>query len=404
MHSRTGLARAGAALLGASATVLLGALPVSANETEAHLDSGAHTPGYRVNLGDGYANMSTTLFGLDIDSGNSLKAYCVEIDVRIDPDRGLQETPWDGFPNPESPFHENRDKISWVLQHGYPAEDTDTIEDALSPEGVEFHDGLSTREAITATQAAVWHFSDGKDLQRDNPTPKNPAAAADVLALYDFLTGEANVGTGEQPRPTLDITPDAAAGDAGGRIGPFTVSTTGDIAELTADLPEGVTLTGADGAEVTAADIADGTELYVNVPEDAEDGQGSIELKGVAHVDTGRLFVAHGYAKKAAQSLIVAQSEKTNLSTGATMTWKAAPEATTPPEETTTTAPPTTTTAPSSEVVAAPPTTETPVAPQADSGELAQTGVSIMTPIVIGAVLLGAGIGALLLQRRRKNA
>ena len=65
------------------------------------------------------------------------------------------------------------------------------------------------------------------------------------------------------------------------------------------------------------------------------------------------------------------------------------------PQTTTTTTPPTTT---------PPVTTSTvPPAPQAAAveEELAQTGVSILVPIGLGVVLLAAGVGALLYQRRR---
>ncbi|MEU6641440.1 thioester domain-containing protein [Saccharomonospora sp. NPDC046836] len=405
MHSRTAFARAGAVLLGASAAVVLTALPATADEVVARIDSQGASAGLRVNLGEGYESMQTNLFRLELDGGNSLRAYCVEIDVRVDPKRDLSEKPWDEFPNPDSPFHDNRDQIHWVLQNGYPSADTDALEGTLTEAGVELHNGLGKAEAIAATQAAVWHFSDGKDLDRENPAPGQAESAGDVLGLYDYLTGDDNVGIGEQPKPTLDISPDDIAGEAGERLGPFTVATTGAITELTSELPEGVTLTDADGTELAVEDITNGTELYVDVPADAEAGEGRFELTGSGHVDTGRLFVTKGYDAKPAQSLIVAQSEKTTLSTGAGVSWQAAPvETTTPAPPTTSTpteAPPTS--APTSEVVVPTPT-ETSVSPQANSGDLAETGVSITTPIIIGAVLVAAGVGALLLQRRRANS
>ncbi|MFD2397804.1 thioester domain-containing protein [Prauserella oleivorans] len=212
MHTTPGRVRVGAAVLGASAVLLTGALPAAADEATARIDTGAGTSGYRVDLGQGYGEMSTTLFTLDLDGGNSLRAYCVEIDVRIDPARGLSEQPWDGFPNPGSPFHDHRDKINWVLHHGYPAVDIESLEQTLAESGIEVRDGLSEREAITATQAAVWHFSDGKDINRDNPVPHAPEAADDVLGLYDYLTGEDNVGIGDQPAPALDVSPGELTG------------------------------------------------------------------------------------------------------------------------------------------------------------------------------------------------
>ncbi|MEU3272140.1 thioester domain-containing protein [Saccharomonospora sp. NPDC006951] len=397
MHRRSGLAKAGAVAFGASAALLLSALPAAADDTTARLETGTHADGLAVNVGQGHNRESTTLFNLTVGDGDStLQAYCVEISVKIDPERSLSETPWDKFPNPDSPFHENRDKINWVLQHGYPAVDLGGIEDKLD---VEFRDGLSKKEAIAATQAAVWHYSDGKDLSKTDPTPGARDSGKDVLAVYEYLTGDENTGISE-PNPSLSVSPESVSGKAGERLGPFTVSTTGSVDEIVSELPEGVTITDSEGNALDAAAIEDGSEIYVDVPEDAEEGSGAFKLNGTAHVDTGRLFVSEGYDKKPAQSLIVAASDKHKLSTGANVDWQAAPQETTPPEETTTTPAPSTT---PSEAAPAP-TTEAPVSPQANSGDLAETGVSIMTPILIGAALVAAGAGALLLQRRRKSA
>ncbi|NIJ14440.1 TQXA domain-containing protein/LPXTG-motif cell wall-anchored protein [Saccharomonospora amisosensis] len=394
-----GAARFGAVVAGVSIAALLGGVPAAADEAQGRIDNNNGTQGHRVNLGHGYAGMKTVLFKLDLDGGNSLRSYCVEIDVPIDPKRSMQERPWDEFPNPDSPFHENRNEINWVLHHGYPASDLDALAGVLTEQGAELHDGLDQKEAIAATQAAVWHYSDGKNLDRDNPVKGDDADAdADVLALYDYLTGEANVGIGEQPAPALELTPEEIAGNAGERLGPFTVSTTGDITGLSSELPEGVTLTDSEGNELDGGDIADGTEIYVDVPADAQDGEGSFELQASAHLDTGRLFVSENYDRKPAQSLIVAASQRTKLTAGAGVQWQAAPQPTSPPETTTPEAPSTTS------QVAAPPTTEAPVSPQASEDFLAQTGFSALTPILIGVGLVGAGVAALLLQRRRKNA
>lgn len=396
--SGRGLARVGSLIAGVSVAALLGGVPASADAVKATF-TGHNASGHRVNLGGNYANMATTLFELKVADTGSVNAYCVEIDVRVDPSRPTFEQPWDAFPNPESPFHENRNDISWVLHHGYPANDLSALEQTLTENGASLHDGLSKKEAIAGTQAAVWHYSDVKDLDRKNPVPGNAQAGDDVLALYDYLTGEANEGIGEEPTPALEVSPKEKAGKAGDRIGPFTVSTTGDITGLTAELPGGVTLTDADGTELAASDITNGTEVYVDVPADAADGGGSFGLEASAHLATGRLFVSEDYEKKPAQSLIVAQSDTATLTTSASVSWEAASQPTTPPAETTTTPAPPTTSAPAGGA----PTTQAPVSPQANSGELAQTGFSPLTPLLIGAGLIVVGAGAVLLQRRRKN-
>ncbi len=393
------MARIGALVAGSAAALSLGSVPASADGAKADIVRGGGENGYNVNIGS--ESQQTTLFKLNIEGGNTLRAYCVEISVNVDPSRSLFESPWDEFPNPDSPFHANRDRINWVLQHGFPVKDTDALVQTLEGQGVELHNGLDRKEAIAATQAAVWHFSDGKDIDRKDPSSARDAGSdADVLALYDYLTGESNVGIAE-PTPALNVSPETATGKAGERLGPFTVATTGEITEITSELPEGVKLTDADGKELTAADIADGTEIYVDVPEEAEEGAGAFSLNATAHLATGRLFVSEGYQKKPAQSLIVASSEDTNLSAKASVEWAAAPQPTQPEETTEVTTPSETTTQPAA------PTTETSqpaVTPQANTDDLADTGASPMVPLLIGLGLVGAGTGAILLQRRRKNA
>lgn len=402
MTSRLKLARAGAAVAGASVALMMsGAIPAGADPVKGDVDQNNYVNGYVVNVGKGgRANLDTSLIGFRLTDGTKLRMYCVEIDTNIDAKHSMVEQPWDKYPNPASPFNRNREKINWVLHNGYPVVGADELTEILTGQGKTLDDGIDATEAITATQAAVWHYSDDTKLNRSNPLPKGPdESEADVLALYDYLTGKANVGNGDQPTPALAIAPAEKSGEAGTRIGPFTVNTTGEIDELTANLPEGVTITDVDGVELTAEKIKNNAQLYLDVPEGTEAGEASFELTAKASVDTGRLFVGENYSNKhKTQSLIVATAEKSELVAKAKGSWTAA---TTPPSSTTQ-APPSSTT----ETV---PTTETTTSaapapqPKNTSGDLAETGASVFTPILIGVVLVGAGIGALLFLRHRKR-
>ncbi|MFI7675032.1 Cys-Gln thioester bond-forming surface protein [Actinophytocola sp. NPDC049390] len=403
MASRLKLARAGAAVVGASVALMMSsALPAGADPAKGDVDTNNYVDGYDVNVGKGgRADLDTSLIGFRLTDGTKLRMYCVEIDTSIDAEHSMVEQPWDKYPNPDSPFNKNRDKINWVLHNGYPVVGADELTEILTEQGKTLNDGIDEKEAITATQAAVWHYSDDTKLNRSNPLPDGPGGAKDdVVVLYDYLTGDANIGKGDQPTPALAIAPAEKSGEAGTRIGPFTVNTTGEIDELTANLPEGVKITDVDGVELTADKIKNNAQLYLDVPEGTEAGEASFELTANASVDTGRLFVGEKYSEKnKTQSLIVATAEKSELSAKAKGTWTAA---TTPPSSTTE-APPTTTT----ETV---PTTETTTSeapapqPKNTSGDLAETGASVFTPILIGVVLLGAGVGALLFLRHRKRA
>lgn len=387
------VARVGAAITGAALAVLAVASPAAAEPATGKVDTGANVIGFQVNVGDDWlATIPTNLIGFELSDGTALGMYCVELHTDIDEEHNMVERPWDAYPSEDSPFNANRAKINWVLHHGYPATGLDALAAALPTPP---NDGLDTFEAIAATQAAVWHFSDGVDLNRDDPLSgdgSDDANAADALAIYDYLTGDANVGIDETQTPTLKVSPAELSGAAGERIGPFTVNTTGAIDAITADLPEGVRLTDVDGVELTAAAITDGTGLYLDVPAGTAEGDATFELTASAAIDTGRLFVGENYDEHATQSLIVAKAETTTLTAGAGGSWTVTPPTTSTPT-TTTTAPPTTT------------TTEAAPAPQPkNTGGLASTGASVFAPILIGLVLVGAGIGSLLFVRHRRRA
>jgi TQXA domain-containing protein/LPXTG-motif cell wall-anchored protein len=394
MSGRFTFARAGVGVTGAAALlVMAAAVPAAADPASGSVDGG--TPGYHVNVGGGgLHDLPTSLIGFRLHDGTRLGMYCVEIHTNIDGDHEMVEQPWDEYPNADSPFNKNRDKINWVLHNGFPVKSTDELAAKLTDAGAKLTDGLSQKEAIAGTQAAAWHFSDATDLNREHPLPGNGGDhAADVLALYDYLTGDANVGIGDQPTPALEVSPNQLSGKAGERIGPFTVHTTGSIDNLTANLPEGVKITDLDGLELDASKIKNGTQLFLDVPADAAEGSGGFELSASAKVDTGRLFVGKDYEHHKTQSLIVAKAEESQITVSANGDWKAAPEQpTSPPSSATDTAPPTTTT-----------TSEAPAAPQPkNTGGLASTGASVLVPVLIGLVLVAAGGGTLLFLRRRR--
>ncbi|MEU0795115.1 thioester domain-containing protein [Amycolatopsis sp. NPDC005961] len=381
MQVRSTLVRGGIAALAAAAAVMIGSPAALADDGAARgrVDEHAGTVGYRLNLGKG-GDYIAELFEMKLSNGSTLKLYCVQITVGLRTDVDMVERPWNKYPA-EGPFTANSAKINWVLHNGYPGTGLDALGKALKKAGVEVHDGVSEREAIAATQAAVWHFSDGVNLDATKPLAEENSADAnaDVAALYAYFTGDQNKGIGEQPKPTLNIAADKTEGTAGGKIGPYSVATSGDVTSLTSQLPEGVKITDADGKELKGTDVKDGSKLFVDVPAGTTPGKGAFTLKATGELDTGRLFVADNYAKKPAQSLIVADSEKTEVTANAPASWT---EAGVP------------TTAPST----------TPAGSNGGGGELANTGVDAAVPFTVGGLLLGGGALMLLVNRRRSRA
>ncbi|HEV2783220.1 MAG TPA: thioester domain-containing protein [Actinophytocola sp.] len=359
--------------------LVVGAGPASADPVRGTVQEGG-PEGLTVNVGSGFlAEMPTSLIKFRLADGTELGVYCVQIQNEIDPEHPLVEKDWEAFPDPASPFNANRAKINWILHNGFPVKDTDELEAQLVGAGVRLRDGLSTAEAIAGTQAAVWHFSDDTDLDRADPVPDARGSARDVVALYDFLTGDANAGIADQPSASLKISPADLTGKPGQRIGPFTVRTSGAISRLDADLPDGVRITDENGAELAVAAIKDGTRLFIDVPADAPDGSASFELTATAEVAGGRLFVGESYApNRRTQSVIVARSRAAELTATAGASWTAA------------------------EVQQVADNDDDVAAEDVNAdGDLAETGASILTPTLFGAGLLAAGFAFLLFRRHR---
>jgi TQXA domain-containing protein/LPXTG-motif cell wall-anchored protein len=399
MATRLKLARATAAVVGASVALLMSAgIPAGADPVKATVDPDGGTSGYNVNVGKKHDDMLTSLIGLKLEDGTKLQTYCIEINTNLDRKHGLVEQPWDSYPKADSPFNKNAAKINWVLHNGFPVVGAEALTQTLTNGGATLDDGIDQKEAIAATQAAVWHFSDGTDLDVKNPLPKGPEdAKADVVALYEYLTGDANVGIGEQPTPALEISPADASGKVGEKVGPFTVTTNGTVDKLTTALPDGVKVVDVNGKALAAEAIKNGTQVFLDIPTGTAKGEGTFELTATAGVDTGRLFIGENYAQNPTQALIVAKAEKTEITAAAGGNWA---EVAPPTSDTTTTQPTTSETQPTT-----PTTSSAAPAPQPKntSGALAETGASIFVPVVIGIVLLAAGIGSLLFLRHRKR-
>ena len=382
--------RIGAALVGASVALTFSALPAAA-DVIVKPDNSAGQGGMDIYLKGHREKLDTSLIGLKVidQETTKVKSYCVELPTPLKPGKGLREVPWDKHPNPSSKFPQNSGKILWILTNSYPQKPVK-----------ELREGLSEQEAIAATQAAIWHFSDEAELDPDRT--KND----DVTKWYEYLTQNAK-DEAPQPKPTLKVDPESKEGKAGEKIGPFTVTTTADQVKVKGKLPKGVTITDKDGKpleNVSAEELkAQGTgdkvsEFFVNVPKDAPAGEAKFSLEVNAELKAGRLFVQSDAGdENKTQSLVVAAPTKVAVDAEAKAKWVAAPVVTQPSTpETTTTVPTTTTTS----------TTKPAPAPggSGNDDDLASTGASIAWPLGIGVALLAAGGAALFFLRRKKSS
>lgn len=248
--------------------------------------------------------ISGGLFELTVDDGGSLQAYCIDLLTPTDPGTKYKETDWD-----KSTLHDNPNagKIRWILQHSYPeVNDLGALADKA---GV---GALTGDEAATATQAAIWKYSDNVKA-----TPVDPEAKA--LAAY-LVAEAAKAPEQEEPKVSLAAAPASIAGKAGDKLGPVKVTTTaadGSVkVSLPADAPANVKVVDKDGKALTSA--GNNTELFLDVPAGTPDGTTKIALQTETEVAIGRVF---GSVVGHEQTLILAGSSKSTINAEVTAAW-----------------------------------------------------------------------------------
>jgi TQXA domain-containing protein len=405
MSSRFKAARSGALLL-AVATALLVAAPPALAATAGEYVGGVD--GESVRIGGHTDPIPTSLLRLSLDNdGQELLTYCVDLDVSARLGARMTEAPWSAYPDKAETFAAQPDKVLWVLHHSYP---NVGLADLSNAAGVE----LSERQAIAGTQAAIWHFSNDAVLDGDNPEA--------IQRLYKYLTDAAiNTGIGDQPPASLSLTPELVENvDAGQTAGSFMVDSTAGDVQLTVEGPDGVEIVNSVGDTIQPLDrdifsvqpfdrdIFSVNEFWLSPPTDGKAGEAIVRATAQATVEVGRLFVGED-ENNPTQSAIAASSIETTATAEARASWIGGPLS--PPSSSTTTATPTTTTTsskPSTSTTTAAvmpisvaPTTTVSPAPQARG--LPLTGASVLPILAVGALLVAAGVGALLLQRKLRR-
>ena len=105
--------------------------------------------------------------------------------------------------------------MGWIVQRSYPQV---SVEEVAKAAGIE---GLTEKEAVTATQSAIWHLTNdlnwnGKLWDHYGQAPDTDAdRQARVKKLYDYLLGPANTGMQESAGPALSFKAPEQAGEAG---------------------------------------------------------------------------------------------------------------------------------------------------------------------------------------------
>ncbi|MFL1382322.1 thioester domain-containing protein [Nocardiopsis protaetiae] len=312
---------------------------------------------------------TTATFGIDLGD-RVLPTYCIDFRTGIVGDAWYVEDSWADYPG-EGDFSEPG-RVHWILMNSYPVVE---IGDLREETGIP---GLTKAEALTATQAAIWHFSNGLDLEKVEQNPDLPTVSEEeVVELYEHLVANAEE-LPDEPPTALSVSPEEASGLAGETVGEFTVETSADSVPVELDAPAGVQVVDlATGKAVES--VSDGDRIGLSVPADAAAGGAELTFAAEAAVLTGRLFKGED-ADEPTQTLIAAADGEITVSRTVTAAWDEAGG--TPPP------------------IASP--SASPVAAAADERRgLALTGPAVAALVAGAAVLVLGGLAFLLASRRK---
>ncbi|MCH7230624.1 Cys-Gln thioester bond-forming surface protein [Glycomyces sp. L485] len=235
----------------------------------------------RGTLDDGPFDVWANVLGLEPHGGEEvLRVYCIDIRTDLDQESPYTEGEW------EESGVANLEKVRWVLTNGHPNAAPERLfaESGVQP-AESWDETEAARVAYAGTQAAVWHFTDGFELDLEAAVIGGTDEQIDgVAAVYEHLTGNA----GRLPDPSefyieLDGVEEASYED--GRFGPYTVRSGAGPVELSA---EGGRLVDSGGDRVEHLD--DGEDFYIVLDE----GSTEITIGGRATYDlpVGRVFRA----------------------------------------------------------------------------------------------------------------
>ncbi|GGV31889.1 TQXA domain-containing protein [Kitasatospora herbaricolor] len=262
----------------------------------------------------GEGKVAGGLFTLKTADGELLQTYCIDFGHGVDTTAKVQyqEADWKSSSLGAKGKTDAAAKIRWILENSYPhVKDLGALAKTAGITG-EF----TEQDAAAGTQAAIWHFSDGKKA-----TPDDPQGAA----LTAYLLSDKNKGIAAEPKPSLSLTPESVAGKSGGKLGPFTVNSSADEVKLSVSGgPATVAVVDKDGKPLASlkGPIAKDTQFFLDVPAGTADGSASVTAAVSTVVPSGRVFLSKGYtADKHSQTMILAGSEKVNVSDTAKAKW-----------------------------------------------------------------------------------
>lgn len=290
--------------------------------------------------------------------GETVLAYCIEYWVRAaGPDHRAAITGWDQFTG-DNHFKTDvqvREQVAWILRNSYP-----TLSLAQVTERVGTVD-LTEAEAIAATQAAIWHFTDdfvsdgdlSVESARGDATPISDASGANVQEIFDYLTGERNLGLSEHEvqasvslkdaANTLVSVPEAITAlvkdEQDHVLGPIMLNASTPEVDLQLELINTdvtrahISLLDASGEAIDETQPVSAEQLWVHVPAQTPTGQLRIAAEVTEYGYTGKLVIPESDPDRSFQTIVVVDQTSDLASTELELSWEQPPTEQLPVDE-----------------------------------------------------------------------
>ena len=260
-------------------------------------------------IGDGERGMTvdnciTTLFRLSDQSNNINNAYCVDRSTSIRDNAAYSRV---NVSDADYYTQESANHIRAIIQNAYPFI---SISEVINRSGIR---GISTTEAITATQLAIWHYSNESDVVSEN---------TNVDALFNWYINLAPATVSNVPIGNVNINAvTSKSGDSYTCVVRYSTNArnvNGSGVELSLNTSKDIS---TEYPMISRVDngVVDGENqvTFTNIPADATL---DFTASGIQNVDFDGYFYSPEGGRKASQSLVGAYIGNTAISASASFT------------------------------------------------------------------------------------